>query len=101
MAKIRDVEAKYAYRLLVELDNGNVIYLNMTAKALTDLFRKELGNDQLDVKVENLKNENIFNDVETDGYSLYWDFGRISMSLSEIYEMTKIKSTEEKKNNAI
>ncbi len=30
-----------------------------TAKALTDLFRKELGNDQLDVKVENLKNENI------------------------------------------
>ncbi len=30
-----------------------------TAKALTDLFRKELGNDKLNVKVENLKNENI------------------------------------------
>ena len=30
-----------------------------TAKALTDLFRKELDNDQLNVKVQNLKNENI------------------------------------------
>ena len=88
MAKIRDVEAKYAYRLLVELDNGNVIYLNMTEKLET-------------VRFHDLKNENIFNAVETDGYSLYWDFGRISMSLSEIYEMTRVKSTEEKKNNAI
>ena len=26
----------------------------------------------------------IFEQVETDGYALYWDFGRITMSLSEI-----------------
>ncbi len=30
-----------------------------TAKALTELFRKELGNDKLNVKVENLKNEKV------------------------------------------
>ena len=30
-----------------------------TAKTLTDLFRKELGKEDLQVKVENLKNENI------------------------------------------
>ncbi|MCI7740619.1 MAG: molecular chaperone HtpG [Lachnospiraceae bacterium] len=30
-----------------------------TAKKLTDLFRKALSNDKLEVKVENLKNENI------------------------------------------
>ncbi len=33
--------------------------LKETTEKLTDLFRKELGNDKLDVKVEQLKNENI------------------------------------------
>ncbi len=33
--------------------------LTETAASLTDIFRKALGNDKLDVKVENLKNENI------------------------------------------
>lgn len=88
MAKIRDVEAKYGYRLLVELDNGNVIYLNMTEKLDT-------------VRFHDLQNENIFNDVVTDGYALYWDFGRISMSLTEIFEMTKVKSSEDKNTKAI
>ncbi len=88
MAKIRDVEAKYGHRLLVELDNGNVIYLNMTEKLDT-------------VRFHDLQNENIFNDVVTDGYALYWDFGRISMSLTEIFEMTKVKSSEDKNTKVI
>ena len=75
MAKISDVEAKRGYRLLVELDSGRIIYLNMTDKIET-------------VRFHDLKNEMIFEQVETDGYALYWDFGRITMSLSEIYEMT-------------
>lgn len=77
MAKIRDVEAKYAKRLLVELDNDNVIYLNMSDKLDT-------------VRFHDLQNDSIFEDVTTDGYALYWDFGRISISLSEIYEMTRV-----------
>ncbi len=81
MAKIRDVEAKYGYRLLIELDSGNVIYLNMSDKVET-------------VRFHDLKNEMLFDDVETDGYALYWDFGRISISLSEIFEMTSVKHEE-------
>lgn len=83
MAKIRDVESRYGHRLLVELDNGNVIYLNMTDKLST-------------VRFHDLNNESIFNDVATDGYALYWDFGRISISLLEIYEMTKVNNTSDK-----
>lgn len=78
MAKIRDVEPKYGYRLLVELDSGRLICLNLADKIET-------------VRFHDLKNEAIFEQVETDGYALYWDFGRISISLSEIYEMTDIR----------
>lgn len=84
MAKIRDVEPKYGYRLLVELDSGNVIYLNMSEKIET-------------VRFHDLQNTELFNQVETDGYALYWDFGRITISLSEIFEMTRVK--REDKNN--
>ena len=69
MAKISDVEAKRGYRLLVELDSGRVIYLNMTDKIET-------------VRFHDLKNEAVFEQVKTDGYALYWDFGRITMSMS-------------------
>lgn len=85
MAKIRDVEPKYGYRLLVELDSGNVIYLNMSEKIET-------------VRFHDLQNTELFNQVETDGYALYWDFGRITMSLSEIFEMTRVR-TEENSDN--
>lgn len=78
MAKIRDVEPKNGYRLLVELDSDRVIFLNMADKIET-------------VRFHDLKNEEIFKQVETDGYALYWDFGRISISLSEIYEMTNVR----------
>jgi hypothetical protein len=78
MAKIRDVEPKNGYHLLIELDTGRIIYLSMSDKVET-------------VRFHDLKNEAIFNQVETDGYALYWDFGRISISLSEIYEMTSVK----------
>lgn len=88
MAKIRDVEAKYGHRLLLELDNGNVIYLNMTDKLDT-------------VRFHDLKKESIFNDVVTDGYALYWDFGRISMNLSEVYEMTRVNNKSDKNTKAI
>lgn len=77
MAKISDVEAKRGHRLLVELDSGRIIYLNMSDKIET-------------VRFHDLQNEKIFEQVETDGYSLYWDFGRISISLSEIFEMTSV-----------
>lgn len=79
MAKISDVEAKRGYRLLVELDSGRIIYLNMSDKIET-------------VRFHDLQNEKIFEQVETDGYSLYWDFGRIAISLSEIFEMTSTVS---------
>lgn len=82
MAKIRDVEAKYGYRLLVELDSGNVIYLNMADKIDT-------------VRFHDLQNTMLFSDVETDGYALYWDFGRISISLSEIFEMISVRKEED------
>jgi hypothetical protein len=88
MAKISDVEAKRGYRLLVELDSGRVIYLNMTDKIET-------------VRFHDLKNENIFEQVETDGYALYWDFGRITMSLSEINEMTRIANEQASKQGVI
>ncbi|MBQ3545734.1 MAG: DUF2442 domain-containing protein [Lachnospiraceae bacterium] len=88
MAKISDVEAKRGYRLLVELDSGRVIYLNMTDKIET-------------VRFHDLKNEAIFEQVETDGYALYWDFGRITMSLSEINEMTRIANEQASKQGVI
>lgn len=81
MAKIRDVEPKYGYRLLIELDTGRIIYLNMSDKVET-------------VRFYDLKSVELFNQVETDGYALYWDFGRITISLSEIYEMTSAKHEE-------
>lgn len=82
MARISDVEPKRGYRLLVELDSGRVIYLNMSEKIET-------------VRFHDLQNEMLFNQVETDGYALYWDFGRISMSLSEIFEMTRVKTEDD------
>lgn len=78
MAKIKDVETRKGYRLLVELDNGNVIFLNMADKIDT-------------VRFFDLKNEVLFEQVETDGYALYWDFGRIMISLTEIFEMTRVR----------
>ena len=88
MAKISDVEAKRGYRLLVELDSGRVIYLNMTDKIET-------------VRFHDLKNEAVFEQVETDGYALYWDFGRITMSMSEINEMTRIANEQASKLGVI
>lgn len=90
MAKIRDVEAKYGYRLLIELDNGNVIYLNLADKVET-------------VRFYDLKDVKLFDEVETDGYSIYWDYKRIVISLSEIFEITNIRHKEETENkqNAI
>lgn len=78
MAKIRDVEPKYAYRLLVELDTGRVFLINMTGKIETMRF-----ND--------LKDEFLFMGATTDGESIIWDNGRITLSLSEIFEMTRVK----------
>ncbi len=88
MAKIRDVEPKYGYRLLIELDNGNVVFLNMADKVET-------------VRFYDLKDVDFFNQVETDGYALYWDYGRISISLSEVYEMNRVKREEAEKRKGI
>jgi hypothetical protein len=95
MAKIRDVEPKNGYHLLIELDTGRIIYLSMSDKVETVRFhdlKNEANFNQVETfRFHDLKNEAIFNQVETDGYALYWDFGRISISLSEIYEMTSVK----------
>lgn len=88
MAKIRDVEPKYGYRLLIELDNGNIVFLNMADKVET-------------VRFYDLKDVDFFNQVETDGYALYWDYGRISISLSEVYEMNRVKREEAEKRKGI
>lgn len=78
MACIKDVEPKYANRLLVELDGGRMFLINMTDKIETMRF-----ND--------LKDEFLFMGATTDGDSILWDNGRISLSLSEIFEMTRVK----------
>ena len=78
MACIKDVEPKYANRLLVELDGGRMFLINMTDKIETMRF-----ND--------LKDEFLFMGATTDGDSILWDNGRISLSLSEIFEMTRGK----------
>lgn len=88
MAKIRDVEPKYGYRLLIELDNGNIVFLNMADKVET-------------IRFYDLREVDFFNQVETDGYALYWDYGRISISLSEVYEMNRAKREEAEKRKGI
>lgn len=87
MAKIREVEPKPGYRLLIELDSGRLIFLNLSEKIET-------------VRFHDLKNEVLFNQVETDGYALYWDFGRICMSLSEVFEMTNCRNKEQSEQQA-
>lgn len=88
MAKIVDVEPKKGYRLLIELDSGRTIYLNMSEKIET-------------VRFHDLKNEILFEQVETDGYALYWDFARITMSMSEINEMTRVRKNNTEDSKAI
>lgn len=85
MAKIRDVEPKYANRILVELDTGRVFLINMTDKIQTMRF-----ND--------LKDEFLFTGATTDGDSVLWDDGRISLSLSEIYDMTRVRKDTQTDN---
>lgn len=85
MAKIRDVEPKYANGILVELDTGRVFLINMTDKIQTMRF-----ND--------LKDEFLFMGATTDGDSVLWDDGRISLSLSEIYDMTRVRKDTQTDN---
>lgn len=77
MARISYVEAKAAHRLLVELDSGMVLYVNMSDKIDTCRF--------LD-----LKNEDIFRNVQTDGNMVYWCDGFINMTLNEIYQLNNV-----------
>lgn len=88
MARIMDVEPKYANRLLVELDGGRMFLINMTDKIETMRF-----ND--------LKDEFLFMEATTDGDSILWDNGRISLSLTEIFEMTKVKKESNSESEAI
>ncbi|MBQ5446193.1 MAG: DUF2442 domain-containing protein [Lachnospiraceae bacterium] len=74
MSRINDVEARKGYRLIIELQGGNVVFLNMADKVDT-------------IRFFDLKDEDFFQTVETDGYSIYWDFGRIKLGLTEIYDM--------------
>lgn len=80
MAKIRDVDPKAGYRLLVELDNDNVIFVNMAELVKTEKFK-------------DLQNTYLFEDIETDGFSVYWDFGRLKLSLNELYDLTRANNT--------
>ena len=77
MARISYVEAKAAHRLLVELDSGMVLYVNMSDKIDTCRF--------LD-----LKNDDIFRNVQTDGNMVYWCDGFINMTLNEIYQLNNV-----------
>lgn len=77
MARISYVEAKAAHRLLVELDTGMVLYVNMSDKLDTCRF--------LD-----LKNDEVFKNVQTDGNMIYWSDGFISMTLNEIYQLNNV-----------
>ena len=53
------------------------------------------------VRFYDLKDVDFFNQVETDGYALFWDYGRISISLSEVYEMNRVKREEAEKRKGI
>ena len=77
MARISYVEAKAAHRLLVELDSGMVLYVNMSDKIDTCRF--------LD-----LKNDDVFKNVQTDGNMVYWCDGFINMTLNEIYQLNNV-----------
>lgn len=90
MAKISYVDAKPAHRLLVELDTGMVMYVNMTEKIKTCRF--------LD-----LQQEEVFKNVFTDGSAIYWSDGFISMTLNELYEMNRVarNASEQAKASAI
>lgn len=90
MAKINYVDAKPANRLLVELDTGMVLYVNMTEKIKTCRF--------LD-----LQQEEVFKKVFTDGSAVYWADGFISLTLNEIYEMNRVarSQAEQARSNVI
>ena len=77
MARISYVEAKAAHRLLVELDTGMVLYVNMSDKINTCRF--------LD-----LKNDEVFKNVQTDGNMVYWSDGFVNMTLNEIYQLNNV-----------
>ena len=57
--KHQDVQFKRIDADLTEEMKGEGTADEETVKALTELFRKSLGMDKLEVKVENLKNENV------------------------------------------
>ena len=67
----------WANRLLVELDGGRTFLLNMTDKIET-------------IRFNDLKDEFLFMSATTDGNSILWDNGRISLSISEIFDMTRV-----------
>ncbi len=88
MARISYVEAKAAHRLLVELDTGMVLYVNMSDKINTCRF--------LD-----LKNDEVFRNVQTDGNMIYWSDGFINMTLNELYQLNNVnKPSYNTGNNA-
>lgn len=74
MTMIKSVAPCGDYRLLIELENGHAIILDMECKLGT-------------VRFGMLENKDVFKRVYTDGYSIYWKKGLIRLNLSEIIQM--------------
>lgn len=71
--KIITVSPAAAYHVIIGFDNNHMVTLDMREKLQT-------------LRFSNLRNEQTFRDVQTDGKALYWP-GGISMSISEILEL--------------
>ncbi|MBE5939924.1 MAG: DUF2442 domain-containing protein [Lachnospiraceae bacterium] len=76
MPLIKSVKPYEDYKIAIELDNGHIIVLDMESKVDTIRFAR-------------LWNKECFNKVHTDGYSVIWDKARVSMSITEIFQMLR------------
>ncbi len=76
MSFIIDVSVYEDYKLLIELENGNSIILDMESKL--DTLRFSI-----------LKNYDCFKSVKTDGCSVYWKNGMVRLSFNEILQMLR------------
>lgn len=73
MAKITSVTPSAEYRLTICLDNNNAVMLDMGKKLLS-------------IRFSELRDERVFEAVETDGKLVYWP-GGFSMDIKEILEI--------------
>lgn len=76
MGPISKIEPQDKYNILIELASGHKIILDLSEKLHTIRFHE-------------LANPDVFKRVETDGYSIIWENGKIMVSFGEILDILK------------